>query len=110
MRTSSILPPNHYRNMNETRILKNSGARHRPKIRKWRMRWTMRPICQLGLATRFGNQVRQSGSDRRGVGGIPIFLRGIAHEQAHQPAGHHDLDVIVSLHVRDEKREQQADA
>jgi hypothetical protein len=28
VRTSMILPPNLYRNMNETRILKNSGARH----------------------------------------------------------------------------------
>jgi hypothetical protein len=28
VRTSMILPPNLYRNMNETRILKNGGARH----------------------------------------------------------------------------------
>ena len=93
MRTRMILPPNLYGNMNETRILKYRAARH--------ARRTKRYTLQLnGGRVR---RIRESGSGRRGVRRIVIFLSGVTHDQAHQSAGQHDLEVILPLHVRDEK-------
>jgi hypothetical protein len=74
VRTSMILPPNLYGNMNETRILKNGGARHAVWAKRYTSgkdagRWdqSVNQTWQSDLAVRLGDQVWQSGSGWRGV-------------------------------------------